>query len=66
MYLRSKKSQNGDIGSPYYIGKGSGNRAFIKHQKGISIPNDISKIEFIYELMTERDAFELEKYQRIK
>ena len=51
-------------GSPYYIGKGKGNRAFAKHGK-LPVPKDKSKIVFIFEELSEQDAFALE-YQLIK
>ena len=33
-------------GLPYYIGKGTGVRAYVKHQ-GVSVPNDRTKIVFL-------------------
>ena len=62
MYLRKKDSINGLVGTPYYIGKGFNNRAFNKHQKGISVPKDRNQIKFISENMKEKDAFILEIY----
>jgi len=47
-------------GSPYYIGKGKGERAYQKHGK-VPIPKDKSKITFLYESLSELDAFELER-----
>ena len=58
-YLRSKKSKYGDIGSPYYVGKGKGNRAFEKHHKGISVPKNKNNIQ-ISSLMNEADSFQSE------
>lgn len=46
-------------GSPYYIGKGCGRRAFVKHNRGM--PNDISKIRFVKTNLLESEALELEK-----
>ena len=46
-------------GSPYYIGKGSGNRAFVKNKRGI--PKDINRIQFVKTNLTEQQALDLEK-----
>jgi len=48
-------------GSPYYIGKGKGRRAFVKH-KGVSTPKDKSKILFLKENITEEEAIKHEIY----
>lgn len=48
-------------GTPYYIGKGSFNRAYRKH-KNISLPKDKSRIIFLKQNLTEEDAFKHEKY----
>jgi len=61
-YLRSKDSEHGKKGSPYYIGKGSGWRAFHKNRSSAPPPKDKSHIVFIQESMTEKEAFALEKY----
>lgn len=45
-------------GTPYYIGKGSGKRAFSKHV--IKIPDDHSRIRIVAENLLEADAFALE------
>lgn len=45
--------------TPYYIGKGKGNRAFKKHGK-LPVPKDKSKIVFIFQDLIEQDAHELE------
>lgn len=57
-WLRSKKSNNGDINSPYYIGKGHGKRAFENNRK--YIPKDKQYIKLLSENMNEADAFQLE------
>jgi hypothetical protein len=57
-YMRNRKSKQGDIGTPYYVGKGFGNRAYRKHQKGIIVPKDKSNIR-ISTLMNEANAFQL-------
>ena len=45
---------------PYYIGKGKGNRAFVKHQ-GISVPSDSSKIVFLETNLSNIGALALER-----
>ena len=52
-YLRKSDSQ------PYYIGKGSGYRAWQKH--ATPIPKDLSKIVILEENLTEIGAFALER-----
>lgn len=59
-YLRSRNSQHGPSGSPYYIGKGKGLRAFDKANHRVSLPTDKSKIIFLHENITEEDAFKKE------
>jgi hypothetical protein len=54
-YLRKRDN------TPYYVGKGNGRRAFVKH-KGISVPKDRSKIIFLKQNLTEEEAFKHEKY----
>jgi hypothetical protein len=61
-YLRSRGSDHGPKGSPYYIGKGKGVRAFRRGKKSMPIPKDKSCIVFIQEGLTEQEAFALEKY----
>ena len=46
--------------SPYYIGKGSGKRAFSKCKGEIRPPNDKSKIVILKDNLTEDDAFKFE------
>lgn len=45
--------------SPYYVGKGRGNRAFSTHKR-IARPKDISRIMFLREGMSEKESFEHE------
>lgn len=57
-YLRSNESITAKIGTPYYIGKGIGNRAFTTHSS--PVPKDKSCIIFIKENLTEQEAHSLE------
>ncbi len=45
-YLRSTDSESGAAGTPYYMGKGIGKRAFKRHHR-IPVPKDKSKIVFL-------------------
>jgi hypothetical protein len=58
-YLRSKDSEHGKKGSPYYVGKGSGNRAWSKTRK-IRLPANKDCIVFLRSRLTEREAFDWE------
>jgi hypothetical protein len=53
-YLRSKDSSTAPAGTPYYIGKGSSNRAYAKHNA--PVPTDKSNIVFLKENLSEVDA----------
>lgn len=46
---------------PYYIGKGSQYRAYVKHNN-VHKPSDKSRIIILYDNLTEEEAFEKEKY----
>lgn len=48
-------------GTPYYIGKGKGDRMFSKNHPGISVPNDRAKIVVIRENLSEAAALTLER-----
>ena len=67
-YVRAVTSKNGEAGTPYYIGKGKGGRAFEGHR--VRVPKDRSRIVIIEEDLNEAEAFELEiseiaKYGRL-
>lgn len=48
-------------GTPYYIGKGRGRRAFAKQYRRVFPPRERARI-FIQHWATESDAFAMEKY----
>ena len=54
-YLREDRT-------PYYIGKGSGNRAYKRTKKCIKPSKDKSRIIFLKQNLTEEEAFKHEKY----
>ena len=58
-YIREKDSGTAKSGTPYYIGKGTGDRYKAKHN--ISKPKDKSKIVFLENHLTELGAFALER-----
>ena len=51
-----------DDGTPYYIGKGSGNRAYKRTRADIKPPIDKSRIIILKQNITEEGAFKHEKY----
>jgi hypothetical protein len=61
-YLRNKDSETAKAGTPYYIGKGCGRRAFNPH-RGCSAhpPKDKSRIVFLETNLTNLGAFALER-----
>lgn len=49
-------------GTPYYIGKGQGSRAFKKGKNEIKPPKDKSRVIFLKQGLTEEEAFRHERY----
>ena len=54
-YLREDRT-------PYYIGKGQGNRAYRRNKKCIKPPKDKSRIIYLKQNLTEEEAFKHEIY----
>lgn len=46
--------------TPYYIGKGTGNRAYQKTNRSVSVPSNKNKIKFYITNVTEEDALNFE------
>jgi hypothetical protein len=49
-------------GTPYYVGKGKEDRAFSSQGRCVSTPKDLNQILFLKKNLSERKAFEFEKY----
>jgi len=58
-YIRSKDSSIAKAGTPYYIGKGKGKRAFSKHS--ISVPKNRDYIIFLETNLTDVGACAIER-----
>jgi hypothetical protein len=61
-WLRHKTTDRGKKGSPYYIGKGSGGRAWSKSGRVIKKPKDESLIVMLRQGLTENEAFRWEMF----
>ena len=59
-YLRSKTSETAEAGTPYYIGKGKGKRAYDSTHR-VKVPDDRDRIIFLKENVSEREAWDYEK-----
>lgn len=61
VYVRTVASEHGAIGSPYYVGKGRGKRAYRNGGRGIARPRERVNIILAGQDLPEDDAFALEK-----
>lgn len=62
VWLRANDSEIAPKYTPYYVGKGSGKRAFEKYGRTVPAPRDSNCVAFVEEGLTEERAFELESY----
>jgi hypothetical protein len=49
-------------GTPYYIGKGKGNRAYVRNKKDIKPPRDKNRILLLKQNLTDEEAIKHEMY----
>lgn len=62
VYLRGKDSKTAKAGTPYYAGKGQGNRAYVKGKdESIKPPKDKSLIAIVEQKLSEVGSFAVER-----
>jgi hypothetical protein len=65
LYIRENTTKHGAAGTPYYVGKGRGMRAYMRHNR-IRTPQNPAMIIFVAQNLSEQDAFSEEKRQIAK